>query len=171
MTTTTTTTESPKSNMNPAFRPIADAVKTMNRKGTGMYGNMIRFAHDAIQKDALNHVQLKGLFKEQEKIAAAELKVKMGENATYRVIKALLQNVREAGISMSNPDGTLKGKSQLEEEYAATLTPKSAIDKFKSTMNTANTLADSLTDVDAITAAALVNDLLTKVSKLIKLAA
>lgn len=171
MTTTTSTTEAPKSNLNPLFKPIAEAVKTMNRKGAGIYGGAIAFAHEQFNKGAATDVQMKGVFKEQEKVASAELRVKMGENSTYRVVKGLLIAARKAGISYVKPDGDFKGKTELEAELALLSPEKSALDKFKALMNSANAVADNLTDLEAITASALVNDLLTKVAAKIKAAA
>jgi hypothetical protein len=48
---------------------------------------------------------------------------------------------------------------------------KSAADRFKIVMASANTIADELTDAECISAAALANDLLNKVSASIRKAA
>lgn len=160
------------SNMDPMFKPIAEAVKTANKKNAGTYGSMAKLTLDCTTTRGMTTAEaLKDFFKAQEKAATVELRVKMGENSTYRVVKGLMLKAVELGISLVRADGDIKGKTELEEEILAAKPQKSPLDKFKIAMNTAGAVAKDLTDEECITAAALLNSLLVDVSKRIKLAA
>lgn len=154
--------------LNDTFRKIGSNVKAMNKKGEGIFGLLITYA---IPNAVNGHEELRKSIKAQEKFVTEELKVKLGENSTYKVAKNLLCNCVEAGISLTDANGKPKGKTQLEEELAATKTPKTPLEKFRATMDTAMKIADQLSDGECITAAALADTLFKAVAVRIKAAA
>jgi acyl-CoA-binding protein len=156
--------------MNEQFKKAAQAVKTINTKGTSMFSLLLMFAVESGATEGQS-VDLKPVFGVQEKLATAELKVEMGKNSTYRVAKGTIIGCAKAGIALLDADGKPKGKTALEEELAETKTPKSELDKFKTSMTTAANLLAKLDARDRITAAALVQDLLNEATKGIALAA
>lgn len=161
--------------MNENFKKAASAVKVLKQKATGLFGALVAFAIDvSVNGDTQvdKGTDIKPLFVEQEKLAAAEMKVHFGKDApsTYRVVKGLLVACVAAGIQLKDASGKPKGKTALEEELAATKVPKAEIDKFKTAMNTAGAIADKLPAHDRLVAAALVQDLLAKLTVGIELA-
>lgn len=152
--------------MNKHYESAAKAVKSISGKTGSLWENLVHFAVSVDPTDPM-----KDAFKAQEREASATMKVEMAKNSTYRVQKGLIVNCVAKGISLVDSDGKPKGKTDLEGELAATKVKKSAADRFKIILNSANTVADELSDHECITAAALVNDLLNKVSASIRVAA
>lgn len=160
--------------MNEQFRKAVTAVKTLNTKAGTLYTSLVLFAVSVMPEESRTGgqvVDLKPKFKVEETLANAEFKVEMGKNSTYRVVKNLLVNCAAKGIALVDPNGKIKGKTALEDELAGTKVPKAEIDKFKVAMNTASAIGDRLSAHDRIMAAALVQDLLKKVTTGIALAA
>lgn len=150
------------------YELIGKSVKGINKKAAGIFGLLIAFT---IEHASNGHEAVREQVKQQEKLVTETLKVKLNENSTYKVAKNLLCNCVEAGIPLRDANGDPKGKTQLEDELAATKTPKSELEKFQSTMSTASSIADKLSDHECITAAALANNLLDSVAVRIKAAA
>jgi hypothetical protein len=116
-------------------------------------------------------LDIKKDFKKAERDADSEMKVKMGDNSTYRVAKGVLINSVAAGLALCHADGKPKGKTELENELADLKVPKSEIEKFKAAIGTAEKIGMKLPASDLLIAAALVNELLKEVSVGLKLAA
>lgn len=161
--------------MNENFRKAASAVKALKQKASGLYGALGAFVMDIAMNDGVQVVagtDIKPAFKEQERLASAEMKVHFGKDApsTYRVVKNLFANAIAKGVSITS-DGKLRGKTDIEADLAALKVEKSELDKFKVAMNTALAIADKLPAHDRITAATLVQELLNNVAQGIALAA
>lgn len=148
--------------MNSNFEKVAKAATTINKAGSGMWGLMV-----AVQQDwnSLDHVALKETIKGQEAEANTQFKMKINENSTYRVIKGVVLSAVEYGISLVRPDGKPRGKTEVEADIKAAKGEKSAIEKFKSTIDTATKIEAKLETADLPLAAKLAKDVLDKLIK------
>jgi hypothetical protein len=149
--------------MNEHFKAAATAVKTLNKKAGGLFVALVLFAvtdREAVAKGMAATFDMKGVFKGEERAADVEMKVKMGENSTYRVVKNLICNCVKAGIPLVNADGKPRGKSELEQELAEGKVPKTEAEKFVVAMTTASNIAKKLDASECLTAAKLVADLM-----------
>lgn len=154
--------------MHTHYEKAAACVKTLNKKGEGLWSHLVLFA---VEVGVHGHDVLKDNFKEQEKLATVEAKVEMGKNSTYKVAKSVLVRACEYGVAIVDASGKPRGKTDIEKELEAHKTKKPAPDRFKIVMNSASTIADELTAHECITATALVQDLLNKLAPRIKVAA
>jgi hypothetical protein len=145
--------------MNENFKKVASAAKAITGKSGTLWFAMVSFQQDFHK---LNAEQLKEAIKGQEKEANAELRMKIGENSTYRVVKGVVIKAVELGIALVRKDGKAKGKTEVEKEIKEAVGDKSPADKFKSTMNTATLIEAKLDVNDVAVAAGLVKDLLDK---------
>lgn len=154
--------------LNDNFRKIGSNVKAMNKKGEGIFGLLIAFS---IPLAGQGHESLGKSVKEQEKFVEAELKVKLSDNSTFKAAKSIIVRCVEHGISLVDSEGKARGKTDLERELEAFKTEKTPLEKFKATISTADKIADTLSDAEVITAAALVDSLLKSILPRIKAAA
>jgi hypothetical protein len=153
--------------MHELFKNAVTTAKGLDRKGTSMWEDLVNFSV-TVEGD---RKALDASFKKQEREAVIEVKYEMDKNSTYRAIKSVIGKARELDVLLII-DGKVRGKTEVEKECKAkaeeTAKPKSELDKFKSTMNTANAIADKLEAKDAVMAAALVQDLLAKLVEMCK---
>jgi hypothetical protein len=151
--------------MNVNFETVAKAAKTINGKAGGLWHAMVLFQQDyaSLDKD-----QLKVTIKGQEQEANAALRIKIGENSTYRVVKGVILSAVELGISLINKHGKVRGKTEVEADIKEVKGEKSAVDKFKSTLSTANSIADKLLTGDLPVSAGLVKELFDKLADRIR---
>jgi hypothetical protein len=152
--------------MNKNFEIAAKAVKSITGKSVSLWENLVLFA---VAMDPTT--EPKENFKTEERLARTEVKVEIGKNSTYRVAKGVIVNALAKGVALLDADGKPRGKTDIEDQLKAAKVKKSAADRFKIVMASANTIADELTDAECISAAALANDLLNKVSASIRKAA
>jgi hypothetical protein len=149
------------------------AVKILDSKAGSLFKNIGLFVVDVAYGNGLpaTGTDIKPVFKAQEMMASVEHKVAMGENSTYRVVKNLLVNCVAKGVSIVDANGKLKGKTELEKELALLKEEKSAIEKFKATMGTAEKIAAQLDARDIPNALAMIKSLMDSVPAGLKLAA
>jgi hypothetical protein len=105
--------------------------------------------------------QTKKQFGVQESLASAEKRITMGENSTYRVIKGRIIEAVALGVALLDSDGKARGKTAVEADIAALKDDKekTAFEKFKGTMSTADKIAAKLDAKDMLLALALVREL------------
>lgn len=161
------------SKLNEHYQQAVDAVKGINKKQGSLWSGLVLFTVEAMALiPNVEKPDMKPAFKEAEKIATVEQRVKMGENSTYRVQKGILCSCVSKGVVLVDAKGKPRGKTELEDELAALKVEKSALEKFKVSMNTATAIAGKFTaGSDYITAAGLVSDLLKKLTPHIRAAA
>lgn len=161
--------------MNKHFKDAATSVKSLQKKASGLYGMLGAFMLDTAFANGqpATDYDVKGLFSQQEKEAAIELKMEFGKEApsTYRVVKKLMSDCVAAGISICDPARKLRGKSALEAELAELKEPESPMDKLQAALATADKQIPMLTASELLTAAALVQQLLDASTSKLKLAA
>lgn len=148
--------------MNSNFETVARSAKTIGNKGNTLWYSMVLFQQDYA---ALGKEQLKAIIKGQEREANALLRIKMGENSTYRVVKGVVLSAVEYGISLVRKDGKPRGKTEVEADIKEAKGEKAAVDKFKATMNTANAIADKLLTGDIPVSTGIVKELFDKLMK------
>lgn len=161
------------SKLNEHYQQAVNAVKSIDKGVKAMWPGLVLFTVEAMRLiPNVKTPDMKPAFKAAEKQATVEAKVRMNENSTYRVQKGLLCNCVSKGITIVDGAGKPRGKTELEDELAALKDEKSPLDKFKTSMNTANALADKFTTMpEYLSAASLVNDLMKKLTPHIKAAA
>lgn len=155
--------------MNEQFKTAALAVKSIVKKGEGMWAALLLFAHE--MSAGKEKPDLKPVFQAEERQASVELKVEMGKNSTYRAAKGTLVAAVKAGIPLVDADGNPRGKTAIENDVKALKEEKSELDKFKTSLNTATSIGAKLNAAERITAAKLVQELLDEMCKGIALAA
>jgi hypothetical protein len=160
--------------MNRNFRKVALAVRSINKKDGSMFKDLAAFAHEFVTTCKDMEASVKDAFKVEEVLASAEFKMEIGKNSTYRSNKSVLVKAVEAGVSLVDDKGRFKGKTALEAELEA-LAPaepaKSDYDKFVDAVNKASKLVDGLDAQQCLTAASLVQGLLTTLTPKLALAA
>jgi hypothetical protein len=159
--------------MNPNYEKAVVATNALNKKASGLYGNLGAFVLDVAYANGIpaKGTDIKPLFKNEEQAAEAIMKIKMGENSTYRVIKNLFANCVMGGVNLQDGKGRLRGKSDLESELAALKEPKTAMEKFATAITTATKASDGLSASERLTAAKLASDLLDALANQLKMAA
>lgn len=150
--------------MNPRFEEVGKAAKTITGKSGTLYFAMVSFATDP-SFVGLDHEKLKEAIKGQEKEVNVAMRMKIGDNSTYRVVKGIMIAAREYGISLLRTDGKPKGKTEVEQELKDAKGSKSPADKFKATINTATLIEAKLETADLPVAAGIVQDLYDKLVK------
>lgn len=160
--------------MNSNFRKVALAVKSINKKDGSMFKDLALFAQEFVTTSKDTEASIEDAFKVEEALASAEFKLKMGKNSTYRSNKSVLVKAVEAGVSLVDAKGNPKGKTALEAEVDALAPaepPKSDYDKFVDAVGKASKLVDELDAQQCLTAASLVQGLLSKLTPKLALAA
>ena len=139
--------------MNTNYAKAVEAVKTLNKKGEGLWAALCLFVHEVRgESEAGKHNKMEGeamktFFKTEERVADKDMKVKMGENSTYRVSKGILVKAVELDLSVVDSDGKPVGKTALEKQIKdlETTAPKSPLELFKKAVERA---ADALDEID-----------------------
>jgi hypothetical protein len=151
--------------MNVNFEVAAKAAKSINGKSGSLWHAMVLFQQDYMR---LDKDELKSVIKGQEQEANAALRIKVGTNSTYRVVKGVILSAVEYGVSLIDKRGKVRGKTEVEADIKEVKGEKSAVDKFKSTMTTANAIADKLLTGDLPVSAGLVKELFDKLADRIR---
>lgn len=154
--------------MHALFKNIGLTVKGLERKGTSLWEDLVNFSVTVEgNRDTLDKA-----IKQQKREVLVEMKVEVDKNSTFRSAQSVILKARANDVKLLDDNGKVRGKTEVEKECKAleeeSKDGKPAIDKFKTTMNTANALADKLEAKDCVVAAALVQDLLAKLVEMCK---
>lgn len=151
------------------FDKAADAAVSMQKKGTGMFGNLVMFVSEKAETHCVVHKDdLAAMFKEREAIYQKEHKnaPSLGSVGAYRSAKSVLLSAVEYSIPIKEINGKPRGKTDIEKDIKDAKAPKPDIEKFYTAMSTASNVADKLhthTDIGlAFTATKALADKLAK---------
>ena len=150
--------------LNQHIKDAAMAVKSITSKSNGLWGSLATFVHEHSSQDA---DALKAIFKAQEAACVSELKVKLGENSTYRVVKSVLVKARLLSIALVDDDGKLRGKTDIEDAIKAALykEPATAYERYTDAVVKAQKQVEKLTAQEVVAAAAVASELLSALEK------
>lgn len=143
--------------MNKHYALVATAVNAINKKGEGIWGNLVRYIEDErAANNAVTPDQMKQSFKKEEAAASIELKADMGKNSTYRVAKGVLLKAVEYKLVLVDSKGNPRGKTDVERELEGLVEAKgkSPMEKFAAAMLAATKQIEELEDKDITSACA-----------------
>lgn len=143
--------------MNKHYALVATAVSSINKKGEGIWGNLVHYVEDKrATNNAVTPDQMKLSFKKEEQAASIELKADMGKNSTYRVAKGVLLKAVEHKLVLVDDKGNPRGKTDVERELESLVEKKekSAKEKFEAAMLAATKQIADLEDKDLTAATA-----------------
>lgn len=140
--------------MNTQFDKALSGFVAADNKGASAFGSLIQYAYDVVKEQtgdskAVANVLGNGIKGEELAFRSAHPKLKEFPTA-YRSAKSVIMSAVKAGVALVDAAGKLRAKSELEALVKEGKSPKSAVQRFETTMTTAGNIfaeVDTLDDV------------------------
>lgn len=115
---------------------IINEVKAVSKHGSTLWASQVKYVVLDLDGYKGEIKDLKNMISVWENKVKTDDKINLNQNSSYRSNKSVIIKAISLGNQLINPDGSVRGKTEMEKENAAEATVKTPFQQLQTACNT-----------------------------------